>query len=87
MARRRKRRPNAGSFKPGQDPRRHVFTAQDCRIGYWVAAIKHPELREWLLLKIRIYYSRKEGSNAPQEDRRGATHGPEPAACGDALPW
>lgn len=58
--RRKKGRANRGSFRPGPDPRRHKFTAQDCRIGYWVAAIKHPECREWLLLRIRIYYSNKE---------------------------
>jgi hypothetical protein len=31
------RRPNAGSFKPGPDPRRHKFTAAECSQGFWTA--------------------------------------------------
>ena len=59
---RKKRKANRGSFQKGFDPRRHVFTAQDCRIGYWVAAIKHPELREWLLrLQSSIAAARERG--------------------------
>ena len=81
---RKKRKANRGSFQKGFDPRRHVFTAQDCRIGYWVAAIKHPELREWLRMKIRIYYHER-SKHAPQEnggrngcDRAGADCVTEP---------
>lgn len=54
--RNRKRRANRGSFKPGPDPRRHLFTRQECWLGYAVAYIRHPELREWLRMKIRCYY-------------------------------
>jgi hypothetical protein len=32
-----KRRANRGSFKPGPDSRRHVFTAEECSRGFWVA--------------------------------------------------
>ena len=81
---RKKRRANAGSFKRGPDPRRHTFTVQDCRIGYLVAAIKHPELREWLRMKLRIYYHER-SKYAPQENggRDGsATAGAE---AGDAA--
>jgi hypothetical protein len=54
----RKQKRNPGWFKKGHDARRSMyrFTAQDCRIGYLVAAIRHPELREWLRMKLRIYY-------------------------------
>jgi hypothetical protein len=57
--RRRWRKQNAGWFKNGFDPRRHVFTAQDCRIGWWVANIKHPHLRESLRMRIRCYYQQR----------------------------
>jgi hypothetical protein len=55
-----KRRPNAGSFRPGPDPRRHKFTASDCRVGWLVANILHPELREWLRMRLFVFYSQKE---------------------------
>lgn len=32
-----KRRANRGSFKPGHDSRRHVFTAEECSRGFWTA--------------------------------------------------
>jgi hypothetical protein len=66
---RKRRRPNAGSFVPGPDPRRHKFTKQDCRIGFWVCAIKHPELREWLRMKLFIYYGRS--NNGTQTIEKG----------------
>jgi hypothetical protein len=56
----RKRRPNAGSFRTGPDPRRHKFTASDCRVGWLVANILHPELREWLRMRLFVFYSAKE---------------------------
>jgi hypothetical protein len=31
------RRPNAGQFKPGPDPRRHKFTPEECSRGFWTA--------------------------------------------------
>src|SRR5437588_680216 len=65
--RRHKRRANKGSFKRGPDPRRHVFTPSDCRVGYLVAAIRHPELREWLRMKIRCFYWERDCRNTPQE--------------------
>ena len=38
---------NRGHFKKGSDPRRHKFTPEECREGFWAAiesiAIRHPE--------------------------------------------
>jgi hypothetical protein len=31
------RRANAGSFRKGADPRRHVFTRDECITGFWRA--------------------------------------------------
>ena len=28
---------NRGRFKPGPDPRRHVFTKEECSDGFWAA--------------------------------------------------
>ena len=80
--RKRKRRATPGSFKPGPDSRRHVFTTSDCRIGYWVAAIKHPELREWLKMKIRVYYHERSKYGKESEGRNDCHVG---AACGIAA--
>ncbi len=33
----RKRKANSGSFKPGYDPRRHTFTAEERSAGFWTA--------------------------------------------------
>jgi len=42
-----KRKPNAGSFKKGPDPRRHRFTQNECVAGFWAAIeaiiIRHPD--------------------------------------------
>lgn len=41
------RRPNAGSFKPGPDPRRHKFTTAECSKGFWAAVesivVRYPD--------------------------------------------
>jgi hypothetical protein len=70
LKKRRKVRPNAGSFKPGPDPRRYRFTPHDCRVGYLVAAVKHPHLREWLKMRVRVHNSKKEKAHGPQEPSR-----------------
>ena len=31
------RRPNAGRFQPGPDPRRHRFSRDECIAGFWAA--------------------------------------------------
>lgn len=56
----KRRRANSGSFQPGPDPRRHVFTRQDCWLGYAVCYIKHPHLRHWLRRRVRCYYAQRE---------------------------
>jgi hypothetical protein len=56
----KRRQPNKGSFAPGPDPRRHVFTPSDCRVGWLVANCKHPHMRDWLKMRLRCYYHRKE---------------------------
>src|SRR5436853_5467350 len=92
----RKRKRNPGWFKKGFDARRssYRFTAQDCRLGYWVAAILHPELREWLRMHIRCYYherSKRDGHATQEEDRcRAPGRDGEPAGSGagdDDVPW
>jgi hypothetical protein len=32
-----RRPPNAGQFRPGPDPRRHLFTREECQRGFWNA--------------------------------------------------
>lgn len=55
--RRRSRRPNSGSFRKGPDPRRHVFTRDECRLGLMIAlATATPEVAQWLRGKVRSYY-------------------------------
>src|ERR1043165_10011450 len=70
----RKRKANKGSFRPvhvaGPDPRRHVFTKQDCRMGWWIANIRHPELREWLRTKLFCFYSQRTKHGQEEEHRR-----------------
>jgi len=67
MPRRRKRRPNSGSFQKGPDPRRHVFTRDECRLGLWIAyATASPEVAAWLRRKLLTYYAEK--SHVPKEE-------------------
>jgi hypothetical protein len=68
------RKLNPGWFKRGFDPRRsrYRFTAQDCRLGWWVANILHPELRDWLRMRLYIYYWEKR-NHGPQEKPGGRT--------------
>lgn len=55
-----KRRPNRGSFQPGPDPRRHVFTQTERRKGYasaWNQSARvSADLHAWLWRKVRSYY-------------------------------
>ncbi len=30
-------KPNRGQFQKGHDPRRHVFTPEECERGFWAA--------------------------------------------------
>src|SRR5262249_32215944 len=99
---RKKRKATAGSFKPGPDPRRHRFSPGDCRVGWWVANILHPELREWLRMRLFVFYSSRKQTQGREarnqesevqshdeenEGRRGAPAGC-PATSGDsAAPW
>ena len=91
-ARGRETKRNKGWFKKGTDARRHIFTTQDCRIGWWVANILHPELREWLRMRLFCYYSRtqKEHTNGQTKNsRRAGTDGRlrEPGdSCNAGLP-
>ena len=81
--RKKKRKATPGSFKPGPDCRRHVFTAQDCRLGYWVAAIKHPELRQWLKMKIRVYYHERSKHGKESEVRGHNGHTGTAVGCAE----
>jgi hypothetical protein len=59
---RRKRRRNAGSFGPGPDPRRHVFTRVECQRGYQAAMegvgkCNDPTVSAWVWRKVRAYYN------------------------------
>jgi hypothetical protein len=73
----KKRKATAGSFRAGPDPRRHHFTPSESRVGWLVANIKHPHLREWLKMRLRYHYRRKEASNGqqPQEEGHGDPDG------------
>ena len=80
----RKKKRNPGWFKKGHDARRSTyrFTPQDCRVGWLVANIKHPHLREWLRMRLWVYYSskRKEGNG---QEESGVAAGP----AGDDIPF
>lgn len=52
------RKGNAGSFRPGPDPRRHHFTRAECRRGgkrgFAAALDRHGErLYEWLIYRAK----------------------------------
>jgi hypothetical protein len=60
MAKRRK--PNKGSFRPGPDPRRHVFTRAERRLGYYRALRINDndiDTAAWFYRKVRGYYRAK----------------------------
>jgi hypothetical protein len=53
---------NRGWFKPGYDPRRHVFSFAECRKGYLIATrlAKMPSrVRAWLRKRITRYYQHR----------------------------
>jgi len=100
---RKKRKATAGSFKPGPDPRRHRFTPSDCRVGWWVANILHPELREWLRMRLYVFYSSRKQPQDPEvrslkerevhchdekdEGRGDGSNGSPTAVGAGAVPW
>ena len=55
MARKRRTRstPNRGSFTPGLDPRRHVFTVDECSRGGQASFAYLLEWKPWVLLGLR----------------------------------
>jgi hypothetical protein len=61
----RRRQANRGSFKAGPDARRHVFTRQECWVGYAVCYIRRPELRKWLQRKVAVRRTAKSRTTAP----------------------
>ena len=66
----RERHPNSGSFRKGPDPRRHVFTRDECRLGLMIAyATATPEVAQWLRRKLNTYYQEKRRGNQTQETR------------------
>lgn len=78
-ARKKRRKANRGSFRPGFDPRRHVFTPGDCRLGYWVVMLgltprtKDPAVREWVRQRVAIHNRRKDerrASDGSTKERR-----------------
>src|SRR5437867_826717 len=79
----RKRRRNAGWFQRGHDARRSTyrFTPSDCRVGWWVANILHPHLRDYLRMKLWVFYSTKRR----KEQARGNSQASQ-AAGGEAAP-
>lgn len=38
-----KRKPTAGSFRKGADPRRHKFTREECSEGFWAGLASYVE--------------------------------------------
>ncbi len=51
-------RKNRGWFRRGHDPRRHVFTREDCSRGYYAALFGGPsvEVAQWVYTKVKGYY-------------------------------
>jgi hypothetical protein len=55
---------NAGWFKKGFDPRRHVLSRAECRKGFLLATQFYPmpsRVRAWLRNKIRRHYRGRAG--------------------------
>src|SRR3954447_26887405 len=93
-AQRGRKKRNKGWFKKGHDARRsnYRFTKQDCRMGWWVANILHPELREWLRMRLYCYYSQRKRSNGETCEETGNGGSPVVAVVGtdgeaDDIPW
>lgn len=64
----RSRTPNSGSFRKGPDPRRHVFTRDECRLGLMIAvATATPAVAAWLRNKVRSYYREKRRGNQTEK--------------------
>ena len=70
----KRKRKNKGWFRKGHDPRRHKFTASDARVGWLVANILYPELREWLRMRAWCFYSERKR----KEKKRGKKKGRAP---------
>lgn len=72
MPRKRRKKRNKGWFKKGKDARRssYRFTPSDCRVGWLVANSLYPHLRDYLKMKLRVYYHQKAKENHGEE-----THG------------
>jgi hypothetical protein len=59
MPSKKARKPNKGSFRQGPDPRRHVFTKAERRLGYYRALRSNDfsiDTAAWFYRKIRGYY-------------------------------
>jgi hypothetical protein len=56
-----------GRFRPGPDPRRHVFTPEERRRGYAHAleklAQQSAHAYAWLWRRVRSYYRQRKGEN------------------------
>lgn len=74
MARKRKRgRKGKGQFKPGFDPRRHVFTKEECQRGFLAAldtCSNDWNRLAWFLRKIRSYFRHKKGETHGEAQER-----------------
>jgi hypothetical protein len=70
------RHPNAGSFKPGHDSRRHRFTPEECREGFYSALASVTEdygetaARNFLKAKLGQSYDPRRSANF--RERRAA---------------
>src|SRR5436190_22174025 len=56
-------------FRFGFDPRRHIFTAADCRLGSWRACESLIQDRPWVLkwLNRKVTNSYQETTNVPKD--------------------
>lgn len=60
-SKRRRKKVNTGSFKPGPDPRRHNFTTRERKRGYLsavsgVGKCNNPQISAWVFRRVRAYY-------------------------------
>jgi hypothetical protein len=64
---------NAGSFRRGPDPRRHVFTKAECSRGYRAALDSvTPQVRRHLRESIQRWYARRRKLNLTSRRARAA---------------
>jgi hypothetical protein len=76
-------RPNPGHFKPGYDPRRHIFTFEERSRGGVTSFAYLLEYKPWVLLglrkKLRLQWRERQARSRPMIPAKGegGSYGPQ----------